>query len=251
MARKRVVALHSSRRKGNTWHLLGQVAERLGEHDVDVEIVDLFRHDIGYCVGCFRCITRGHCPLKDDVPAIMQRVTSADGLILTTPLYVYTISGRLKVFLDRTIAWIHRPEMIGRPALHVCTTMGSPVKPIEDYLDEVAMGYGMHPTGLVARKRKTMAEPVAVGEIQRFVHALQGDPATLSPTYKQLTRFAVQKALAIKVLTEDRSHWVDRGWDRAIYYHPCRIGPLKRLWAWAFYALLSRRMKRYDGEPDG
>ncbi len=250
MASKRVVALHSSRRKGNTYRLIGQVAERLAERDVEVEIVDLFRHRIEYCTGCFRCITHGRCPLKDDVAGIMDEMVSADGLMLTTPLYVYTISGRLKVFLDRTISLIHRPELVGRPALYVSTTMGSPFRPMEEYLDEVAMGYGMHPRGFVRRKAKDMDEPVAAGEVRAFADALHGDPARWTPSYKQLTRFAVQKVLAMKVLTMDRDFWVERGWDRAIYYHDCRIDPLKQLWAHGFYALLARRTRRYDGEPD-
>jgi multimeric flavodoxin WrbA len=41
--------------------------------------------------------------------------------ILSSPIYMGGVSGKLKVFIDRTRKWFHRPELIGKPVLFAAT----------------------------------------------------------------------------------------------------------------------------------
>jgi multimeric flavodoxin WrbA len=50
---------------------------------------------------CAPCVQRGKCHIEDGFDALMERVYTADCLILGTPLYWYGPSAQLKAFIDR------------------------------------------------------------------------------------------------------------------------------------------------------
>ena len=60
---------------------------------------------IQHCLGCFSCWikTPGVCVHKDDMPDIIEQMKSADLMVYAMPLYVYTVPGLFKDFLDRLI----------------------------------------------------------------------------------------------------------------------------------------------------
>ena len=98
----KVIAINSSNRKMNTYDLIVQTKEILKNNNIDVEIVNLFEYEIKACIGCEHCLVKGGCVLKDDTFDIMQKIKSSDGIILTSPVYMENISGKLKTFVDRT-----------------------------------------------------------------------------------------------------------------------------------------------------
>jgi len=72
---------------------------------VETEVIDLSRLRIEYCLAdeaCWmkkvpRCLV-----IKDDMQELYPKLVEADGIIIGTPVYYGTVSGRLKVFMDRT-----------------------------------------------------------------------------------------------------------------------------------------------------
>jgi multimeric flavodoxin WrbA len=113
---KKVIAINSSRRKKNTYNILQQIKARLTE-DIQVDIINLSDYQIKECVGCENCIRKGTCHINDDAEALMRKLTEYDGIIIGTPIYMNNISGTLKVFVDRTCRWLHRPELVAKPIL--------------------------------------------------------------------------------------------------------------------------------------
>jgi multimeric flavodoxin WrbA len=100
---------------------LGEILAQGGE--VELEVVLLGEVDLHACRGCYACQSRGElrCPLSDGLLELVERMKSADGLILASPTYTSNVSGLMKTFMDR-LAWAaHRPPFLGKPALLLTT----------------------------------------------------------------------------------------------------------------------------------
>ena len=78
-----------------------------GAQAAGAETVNIFlaEKQIQYCRGCFSCwmVTPGQCILDDDMKSILAEAEGADVLVLASPLYFDTVSGLLKVFLERLV----------------------------------------------------------------------------------------------------------------------------------------------------
>lgn len=77
-------------------------AESVG---AEVEMVTLNDKTINFCTCCYTCWTKtpGVCIFKDDMPELIKKVRAADLIVYITPLYVFSVSAQLKVFIDRML----------------------------------------------------------------------------------------------------------------------------------------------------
>ncbi|MGL4970017.1 MAG: flavodoxin family protein [Cetobacterium sp.] len=102
----KVVAFNGSpREKGNTYFALKMVAEELEKEGVEVEIVHVGNKIIRGCVGCNGCARNRDekCVLEADnyVNEWVQKIKSADGILLGSPVHFAAMSATMKSFLDR------------------------------------------------------------------------------------------------------------------------------------------------------
>ncbi|MGB9979655.1 NAD(P)H-dependent oxidoreductase [Methanobacterium sp.] len=93
----------SPNKKGNTYELTRKLEDsmkKLGE--VEFEYVFLKDINLKTCRGCGVCFEKGEkfCPLKDDRPMLEEKMHNADGVIFTSPNYVFNVSGIIKNFID-------------------------------------------------------------------------------------------------------------------------------------------------------
>jgi len=90
---------------GNTEKLVQAFLEGVNESGGASEVVYLKDKNIKHCTGCFACWTKtpGVCIHKDDMPELLEKVKEAQLIVLATPLYIYTVSGMMKDFMDRLI----------------------------------------------------------------------------------------------------------------------------------------------------
>ena len=99
---KKVLIVSSSLRPNSNSELLAREVERGARSaGCDVEFVSLKDRDIRFCRGCLACQKTLTCVIKDDAPAIAEKVRDADVLVFATPIYYYELSGQLKTLLDR------------------------------------------------------------------------------------------------------------------------------------------------------
>jgi multimeric flavodoxin WrbA len=102
-----VIAINGSpRKKRNTATLLEHALEGAKSQGADTELVHLYDLDFKGCTSCFACKLKegksyGRCAMKDDLTPILARIEHADGLILGSPIYLATITGAMKSFLER------------------------------------------------------------------------------------------------------------------------------------------------------
>ncbi|MDP8210332.1 MAG: NAD(P)H-dependent oxidoreductase, partial [Candidatus Stygibacter australis] len=143
----RILAIIGSPRAGNTLKTAQLLEKELQKSDdsLEFEYINLWKADIKLCLGCFNCMAKGieNCPLKDDIPSIIQKMTKADGIILASPVYVMNVTSNMKNFIDRLAAFCHRPAFFQQKALVLSTVGGVGVEKVLSYLKEVAEAIGM------------------------------------------------------------------------------------------------------------
>lgn len=238
----KVLAITSSRRKGNTYKVVYQVKNILEKNNVEVEIINLYDYKIDSCIGCEVCVLKGNCVLKDDVPYIMEKLKSSDGIILSSPVYLQSISGKLKTFVDRTCAWFHRPELYGKPFLGISTTKGSGLKYTLEYLECIGTQWGAFNSGSIGRNIRTIDKEVTEKECEDFIKKIKCDKSQYKPSLKSVLNFNVQKVLSRNLIELDKTYWDQKGWDKESYYFNCKINPIKKAAGNITYRFLKKVM---------
>jgi multimeric flavodoxin WrbA/putative sterol carrier protein len=113
----KILAVNGSPRgaKGNTERILQPFLEGAREAGAETEVIYLKDKEIKHCRGCFTCWTKtpGVCVHKDDMPELLDKVRQADMMVFATPLYIFTVSGLMKDFMDRMIP-ITQPYILQR-----------------------------------------------------------------------------------------------------------------------------------------
>ena len=239
---KHVIAINGSPRKANTTLLLNRIGGVLAKHGVKTTVISLSDYRIMECIGCETCVRKtGKCFQDDATEAVLSQLRNADGIILSSPVYLMQITSSMKRMIDKTPSWTHRPPLVGKPVLLASTTAGSGLKNVLSYLETVSIQWGAFPTGFVGRS-STNQTPVTEDDLKKFIWHLNNPKEKWAPSYKQLTQYQVQRVLAEKVLDIDKQFWTKKGWINQPYYFNCRIGPGKRLWASAFHAFMRTRV---------
>lgn len=122
---KRILILRGSpRENGNSSALAERISDGAREAGSDVENVYLHPLDIRACDACDECMgTNGVCVIKDDMQSLYPKVAGADAIVFASPIYWFTISAQMKLFIDRLYAFqgSHWKELIGKKAAIVLT----------------------------------------------------------------------------------------------------------------------------------
>lgn len=99
---KKIVAIVGSPRpNGNTSYLTDKALEEAAANGCEVEKIFLCKYKINPCLGHDRCESYAKCKIEDDIPMILEKWRTADGTILATPVYYYTMTAQMKIFIDR------------------------------------------------------------------------------------------------------------------------------------------------------
>ncbi|MBN2333355.1 MAG: flavodoxin family protein [Deltaproteobacteria bacterium] len=99
---KKIGVLYGSpRRQGNTARLTGQAVR--GARDSGAEVVEFVLRDlkISPCLEIYGCRQNGRCVIKDDFQTVVDELESCQGIILSSPIFFYAVSGHTKAFMDR------------------------------------------------------------------------------------------------------------------------------------------------------
>lgn len=104
--KKNVLIISGTPRKGgNSDVLCDRFAEGAREAGLRVEKICLGEKQIRFCTGCGICYNgEKPCPQQDDVAEILEKMVTADVIVLATPVYFYTMCGQLKTLIDRSCA---------------------------------------------------------------------------------------------------------------------------------------------------
>jgi multimeric flavodoxin WrbA/putative sterol carrier protein len=145
----KVVAVNGSPHAGigNTSLMLEMLRPTLAEEGFDLEVINLAGQHIEYCAGCAFCMEKGACWIDDDHRKILKRLLAADGIILASPVYFFHVTGRMKNFLDRSLALGHKPRQTWKPGLALSVSAGMGETDTADYLANVLRVFGAFSVG--------------------------------------------------------------------------------------------------------
>jgi len=120
----KVLALNGSPRaeRSSTYHILKPFLKGMQSAGAETEVIHIQKLKLKSCLGCYTCWlkTPGVCVHKDSMSEVIEKFNKSDLIIFGTPLYVFSMSGIMKTFLDRLIPRLE-PELIPHPSIENLT----------------------------------------------------------------------------------------------------------------------------------
>ena len=97
-----ILAVYGSpRREGNTSVLLKQAVQGARDAGADIEEITLRDLKMSPCLEIYGCLKTGRCAINDDFQLLYDKMLSAKGLMLASPIFFYTVSAHTKILMDR------------------------------------------------------------------------------------------------------------------------------------------------------
>jgi multimeric flavodoxin WrbA len=190
----KILAINASPngKKSNTLRLVNAVLEGAKISGAEVELVDLCKLRIEFCIGCRKCHDTNECIFKDDYQQLYEKMLAADGMVWGSPNYSFGVKAQMKSLIDRMAAVIHCQYFDGKYCCAVCTG-GREHEVVTDYLHDAMLDFGAYVTG-------------SAGAV-----VTEGPQAL---TEAEAQAFELGKALADDIITQrryfDQRQWIDR-----------------------------------------
>lgn len=105
---KKIIAINAGPRIGwNTDQLIKAVARGAEENGCEVEYFDLFKLEkYTGCISCFGCKqekTYGKCVCRDGLYDVLEKIRTADGLIIGSPNYLGNMTASFRALYERLV----------------------------------------------------------------------------------------------------------------------------------------------------
>jgi multimeric flavodoxin WrbA len=167
---KMLIVKGSPRKNGNSATLADQVAAGAQEAGAQVESVYLHGMDISPCDACEACQASAdaECIVDDDMQSLYPKVREADVIVYASPIYWFTISAQLKLFMDRCYA-------LGGDEVEDHGLAGKRIGVVLTYGDDDLFSSG----GINAIRTFQDAFRYIPAEIVDIVHASANDPGEI------------------------------------------------------------------------
>jgi multimeric flavodoxin WrbA len=100
---KSVVLFNGSpRMDGNIATILNTVARGAQDGGAEVKTYTLFKMKFMACQSCFKCrIEPGICAINDEITTALEKVKTADAIVIGSPIYMMQMTGPVKNLYDR------------------------------------------------------------------------------------------------------------------------------------------------------
>ena len=119
----------SPRLRGNSTGLLAAALEGAEERGHDTKLLTARTLKVQPCIACGGCKRGPNCILTDEMHRVYAAVANCDALVVSTPVYYYSVSGWLKAIIDRTYALLDKdllPRVSPGKKLYVITAQREP-----------------------------------------------------------------------------------------------------------------------------
>ena len=122
----------SPRPKGNTNYLVDEALGEAKNLGAETEKLVLSQYEVNPCLGHEDCASFDSCRQEDDTGWILEKFCEADGIILATPVYYYSVTAQMKAFIDRTYFLYKKDRKSGARAVGLIVV--AEIEGIEDTL---------------------------------------------------------------------------------------------------------------------
>jgi multimeric flavodoxin WrbA/putative sterol carrier protein len=207
---------------GNTFMMIEMLREPLSREGFELEIINLCEKEIDYCYGCGFCMEKGRCWIEDDHRSVVNKLLSAEGIILGSPVYVLHVTGQMKTFFDRSLAYGHKPRPTWKPGLAVCVSAGLGETRTAEYLKGVLRIYGAFGIGkftaMAAGPGEFLGKEIVearaqdlAGDLARAIKEKRRWPATDMDLHFYQFMGDLVKRYKDTVMKHDFKHWQENG----------------------------------------
>ena len=146
MEKIKVFAYIASKRKNsNTLRAAQYFIDSISQlRPVEAEIHTAADFGLLECQGCCCCFSKGFCPndKKDGFDKLKQSMLEADVILLGTPVYSASVSGSMKILMDRLSSWLHLMNLCGKPVIPVITASGNSIIETNTYMKKILESWG-------------------------------------------------------------------------------------------------------------
>jgi multimeric flavodoxin WrbA len=134
---------------GNTADLLNGVIGGAQEAGAEIQTISLAAIRVKPCRGCETCHIFGRCVIRDDFESVRVAMIEADGLILASPNYIFSVTAQMKALFDRCASPIHCQMFEGRYGVAVVTSGGGGSAEVEHYIGRFLRALGCWTVGTI------------------------------------------------------------------------------------------------------
>jgi len=219
----KILGINSSPRGKNsrTLKLVDAVLDGAKERGAETELVDIGALDIRYCLGCQVCYAEGECVQADDLAELVDKMLSADGIVLGSPVYMHSVTAQLKTVIDRMADAIHCQLLSGKYGCAVTTSGGSGDAEVLDYMNHFLNELGVVTVGQVgvALDRNSAALDAAINEAFKLGITLAESIQTKRAYPAQEKEIAERRAFFAQLIEANKAawahqyeYWMEKGW---------------------------------------
>ena len=256
----KIVSIFGSPRKKYSYEYTSLIKKRI-KTDNTVEFEDIFLQDLSpeYCHGCYRCMKEGEnfCEKYEEINKIIKTLDSADGLIISCPVYVNSVSGLMKNFIDHLAYLLHRPRFFGKKAIVIVSTLETGIKEVSNYLSKTVSQWGFDVVGSIGIKVKGFEQNEINREkylkkINKLTYAFQqalSDNKKSTPKLENLIFFHLFKVLVDytkEMSPADFTYWEKNQWFDKNYFYDININPFTLTMAKFIAFLVKKRIAKNE-----
>ncbi|MFH1889176.1 MAG: flavodoxin family protein [Candidatus Omnitrophota bacterium] len=206
------------RENSNTFVLAKEVLKGCLNECGNPEIIHLADLNIGFCRSCEGChkeILR--CSIGDNLPAILNKMLEADGIIIASPNYINQVTASMKALFDRSSHFIHCKRLLGKHIIAVVSSGGGEDDGVLDYIKYYAHTCGAQYSGGVSSRvpliKERMEEARGLGA--SFVSDIREKreyPEQTALIEKEKQYFAQIIKIRKNEWQEEYRYWQEKGW---------------------------------------
>ena len=240
----KILVIHGSMRKGNTYALTKEIVDRLAKKgDVEITEISVADLDLPFCRSCHICFSQGEefCPHYERLTSVRDALDNCDGLVISGTTYLLALNAAMKNLLDHFAYIFHRPTLFGKQGMVIATSAGNGERGVAAYLKEIIGQWGINEAQIVTLNTKD--KMMQTGSDEFSPEYLQKLDATAQEFYQRIKRkrptspslkaIAIHNAFRAMSLSEfsdserDTHFWSQSGYRDQSY--PVRIGFMKTL----------------------
>lgn len=126
---------------------------KVNENLIEDENLDSLRN----CRGCKQCFKKGKCIYDtiDDILQIKEQLFMSDLIIVSSPVFIDSISGNIKTLLDRLSYWFHTMPLMGKKCIIIISTYRTGKDEVSNYLYKVCSYLGLEVVGILTSDYRT------------------------------------------------------------------------------------------------
>lgn len=187
----KIIGLNGSprRKQSRTGQLVEHILSGAGTKGAETEYFEIAKLSVKPCIACDKCHQTGYCVQEDDFQRIYERILSADGIVLGSPVYIYQVTAQLKNWIDRLGNTLHCLRFMGKYGAVATTAGGSGEKETADYLEYVLRRTGAMSVGALSC---CISEEGLLGPDSPLLQEAEKLGATLAGAIKEQRTFPEQ-----------------------------------------------------------